>query len=387
MQLKKMELQNFKALKNVDIEFGKFTILTGLNSVGKTTLFQSLALMKQSIERSEVIFNDYLLRMGDFKEVAYAHDNKLALKIAPTIVDDEYGTCTYEALIKERGILESFSANGKHLWQWDSTAPGVIEPYHRVFLPQAAKGYGGGEFLVQDRAEITKAVEGQRLVLDWFTNMLYLSANRGFTKYSYPLLAGAPSIEDVSKRAGDHSLLEEWLSNLIMYKINEAKRYPGVRNTLELMQERLSMIGVNINPYVMNGPSVVMDLDEGDNMWVSAVNSGYGVNQTIASIVLGTLYQPGTLIMIEEPETHLHPVMQRAVARILVDMVKEGKQVAITCHSDHILREVNELVGAGVLPAEDVKLYNFKKDKSTKITTPEEMSISDRETIEDFFRG
>ncbi len=385
MQLKSVALENFKALKDIDIEFGKFTVLTGLNSVGKTTLFQSLALMKQSIERNEVTFNDYLLRMGDYKEIVYAHDASLDMKITPRFEDDAYGESAYEALIRERGIQESFIEGGRHVWRWDSTAPGVIEPYHRVFLSQAAKGYGGGEYLVHDRAEIAKAVEGQKLVFDWFTNMLYLSSNRGFTKYSYPLLAGAPTIEDVSKRAGDHSLLEEWLSNLIMYKINEAKRYPGVRNQLEVMQDRLSRIGVNINPYVMGGPSVVMDLDEG-GMWVSAVNSGYGVNQSIAAIVLGTLYQPGTLIMIEEPEMHLHPVMQRRIAEILVDIANEGKQVAITCHSDHILRRLNQMVGEGVIAADDVKLYNFKRSES-KATFAEEISISDRDTLEAFFEG
>lgn len=385
MKLKSVALDNFKALKNIDVEFGKLTVLTGLNSVGKTTLFQSLALLKQSVERSEVTFNDYLLRMGDFKEIAYAHDASLAMRIAPTFESEELGESTYEAIIRERGIIESYIENGRHLWRWDSNAPGVIEPYHRVFLSQASKGYGGGEYLMQDRAEIARAVEGQKLTHDWFTNMLYLSSNRGFTKYSYPLLAGAPTIEDVSKRAGDHSLLEEWLSNLIMYKINEAKRYPGVRNQLEVMQERLSRIGVNINPYVMGGPSVVMDLDEG-GMWVSAVNSGYGVNQSIAAIVLGTLYQPGTLIMIEEPEMHLHPVMQRRIAEILVDIANEGKQVAITCHSDHILRRFNQMAEEGVIAADDVKLYSFKRGADHQ-TFAEEISISDRETLEAFFEG
>lgn len=385
MKLTNVSLENFKALKDVDVEFGKFTILTGLNSVGKTTLFQSLALMKQSIERGEVIFNDYLLRMGDFKEVVFAHDENLQIRIAPSFEDPSYGTCTYQELIRAHGITESFVANGKHLWQWDSNAPGSIEPHYRVFLPQASKGYGGGEYLVEGREAVANAIEGQKLVADWFTNMLYLSSNRGFTKYSYPLLAGAPSIEDVSKRAGDHSLLEEWLSNLIMYKINEAKRYPGVRSTLDVMQDRLSMIGVNINPYVMNGPSVVMDLDEGNDIWVSAVNSGYGVNQSIAAIVLGTLYEPGTLVMIEEPEMHLHPIMQRKLADILVDMTTEDKQVAITCHSDHILREVSKLVDEGVIGADEVKLYNFKKDPETKMTHPEEISITDRDAIEAFF--
>lgn len=385
MRLKSVALDNFKALKSLDVEFGKFTVLTGLNSVGKTSLFQSLALLKQSIERNEVTFNDYLLRMGDFKEIAYAHDEKLPIRIAPSFEDGEHGACTYEANIRERGITENFIDNGKHVWTWDSNAPGVIEPYHRVFLSQVSKGYGGGQYLVQDRDEIVKTVAGQKLVADWFTNMLYLSSNRGFTKYSYPLLAGAPTIEDVSKRAGDHSLLEEWLSNLIMYKINEAKRYPGVRNQLEVMQERLSRIGVNINPYVMGGPSVVMDLDEGGGMWVSAVNAGYGVNQTIASVVLGTLYQPGTLIMIEEPEMHLHPVMQRTIAEILVDIANDDKQVAITCHSDHILRRLNQMVEEGIIAANDVKLYNFKK--RDKATYAEEISISDRDTLEAFFLG
>lgn len=387
MRMQSLALDNFKALKSVDVEFGKFTVLTGLNSVGKTSLFQSLALLKQSIERSEVTFNDYLLRMGDFKEIAFAHDEKLQIRIAPTLVDDDCGECIYEANIREQGITENFIDNGKLVWEWNSNAPGVIEPYHRVFFSQAAKGYGGGEYLVQGHDEMVGAVEAQRAVNDWFTNMLYLSSNRGFTKYSYPLLAGAPTVEDVSKRAGDHSLLEEWLSNLIMYKINQAKRYEGVRNQLDVMQERLSRLGVNINPYVMGGPSVVMDLDEG-GMWVSAVNSGYGVNQTIAAVVLGTLYNPGTLVMIEEPEMHLHPIMQRTIADILVDIaVADDKQVAITCHSDHILRQINLLVQQGVISADDVKLYNFKKDPETKMTQAEEMSIADRDAIEKFFLG
>lgn len=387
MRLKSVELNNFKALKNLDIEFGKFTILTGLNSVGKTSLFQSLALLKQSVERNEVMFNDYLLRMGDFKEAVFAHDEKLEITIAPTLVDDVQRELTYEADIREHGVTEDFMVNGQHVWEWNSNAPGVIEPYHRLFLSQAAKGYGGGNYLVQGQDAMVAAVEGQKSVSDWFTDMLYLSSNRGFTKYSYPLLAGAPTVEDVSKRAGDHALLEEWLSNLIMYKINEAKRYPGVRDQLEVMQERLSRLGVHINPYVMNGPSVVMDLDE-DGMWVSAVNSGYGVNQAIAAVVLGTLYNPGTLVMVEEPEMHLHPIMQRQIADILVAIAEEDeKQVAITCHSDHILRRVNQMVQEGALPAEDVKLYNFKKDKETKVTHAEEMSISDRDAIEAFFEG
>ena len=72
----------------------------------------------------------------------------------------------------------------------------------------------------------------------------------------------------------------------IIYRINEAKRYPAMEAQLDRMTDRLSSLGVEISPYVMSGPSVVIDLAE-SGMWVSAVNSGYGVNQSVASIVLG----------------------------------------------------------------------------------------------------
>lgn len=73
-----------------------------------------------------------------------------------------------------------------------------------------------------------------------------------------------------------------------------------MRKQLDLMTERLSRLGVNINPYVMGGPSVVIDLTEND-MWISAVNSGYDINQLVSFITLGTLLPAGTLVMIEEP--------------------------------------------------------------------------------------
>ncbi|MCQ4882082.1 hypothetical protein NE624_17550, partial [Alistipes onderdonkii] len=90
---------------------------------------------------------------------------------------------------------------------------------------------------------------------------------------NYPLLAGKPTVEDISNRTGDSSALEEWLSNLIIYRINEAKRYPAMEAQLDRMTDRLSSLGVEISPYVMSGPSVVIDLAE-SGMWVSAVNSG-----------------------------------------------------------------------------------------------------------------
>jgi hypothetical protein len=355
--------------------------LTGYNAAGKTSVLQALVFIKQSLSRKEIVYNDYLMRLGDFQEVVYAHDTRLPVSIGVTL-ETEGKNVEYRVGAWANRSTEEFVVDGTGVWSWDSDTPQAMEPPGRLFLSQAAYGYGGGTYTGEDHEQYTTALALQRQVVEWFENMLYLSSSRGFTKYSYPLLAGQPSPDEVAKRAGDASLLEEWLSNLIMYRINEAQRYPALRAQLDLMRARLARVGVEINPYVLNGPSVVIDLSEGD-MWVSAVNSGYGINQLVSFVVLGTLLPPGTLIMIEEPEMHLHPRMQRVVCGILAEIAKEGKQIVITSHSDHFLSTLAELVEQNELAARDVRVYNFSKEG--RETVSRTVDVTDTVALKEHF--
>lgn len=381
--LKELRLENFKAQKQADIEFGGFNVLTGNNAAGKTTCLQALVFIKQSLSRGEVVFNDYLLKLGDFKEVVHTHDADLTFGIQ-CIFDFDGTEAIYYIRVSEHSTAEQFFLNGELAWQWDSSDIFALEPGGRIFLGQAAKGHGGGDFTNPNPEFCMSVVEYMRKVVEWFENMLYLSSSRGFTKYSYPLLAGQPTPDEVAKRAGDAGLLEEWLSNLIMYRINEARRYPKMREQLDIMRERLSRVGVDINPYVMDGPSVVIDLSEGD-MWVSAVNSGYGINQMVSFVALGTLLPEGTLVCVEEPEIHLHPKTQRIVCEILAEIAAENKQVIITSHSDHMLKTLGRVVDEKKLDVEDVKVYNFVKG-TDHVTRGREVDITDEQAIEELFQ-
>lgn len=379
--LKRVTLNNFKSQENTTIDIAKFNVLTGYNAAGKTTMLQALVFLKQSLSRKEVTFNDYLLRLGDFRETIFRHDDKSSFSIE-VAVDHDGIELGYKVTVSQWTTREEFKVDGEATWMWDSGNSHTMEPSGRLFLPQAAGGYGGGTFLLEDAGKMMQAVEHMSFMMEWFDNMLYLSSSRGFTKYAYPLLAGQPEPEEVAKRAGDASLLEEWLSNLIMYRINEAQRYPAMRGQLDVMRERLSRVGVDINPYVMNGPSVVIDLAEGD-MWVSAVNSGYGINQLVSFVALGTLLPEGTVVMIEEPEIHLHPKMQRIICEILAEIADEGKQVIITTHSEHFLRTLGKRINEGKLEESDLRAYHFEKiDRKACGRT---ISVTDEKEIENLF--
>ena len=74
----------------------------------------------------------------------------------------------------------------------------------------------------------------------------------------------------------------------------------------------------------------------------------------LAPVVLYLRYvvQPGDLLIIEEPEAHLHPEMQAAFTRLLASAVQSGIRILITTHSEWILEELANLVRLSELPKE-----------------------------------
>ena len=72
----------------------------------------------------------------------------------------------------------------------------------------------------------------------------------------------------------------------------------------------------------------------------------------LAPVVLYLRYavQPGDLLIIEEPEAHLHPEMQAIFTRQLVAAIQSGIRILITTHSEWILEELANLVRLSELP-------------------------------------
>ena len=61
-------------------------------------------------------------------------------------------------------------------------------------------------------------------------------------------------------------------------------------------------------------------------------------------LFLKYLVRPGDLLILEEPESHLHPAAQRQLARGIVRLVNAGVKVLITTHSDIIISQINNLL-------------------------------------------
>lgn len=67
---------------------------------------------------------------------------------------------------------------------------------------------------------------------------------------------------------------------------------------------------------------------------------GFGISQVLPLIALGLLSPPGSLLVFEQPELHLHPRAQAGLADLLLVMARLGRRFLIETHSDHLINRL-----------------------------------------------
>ena len=104
---------------------------------------------------------------------------------------------------------------------------------------------------------------------------------------------------------------------------------------------------------------------------VSIADVGFGVSQVLPVLVALIVAQPGQLVYLEQPELHLHPRAQVALAQVLAAAARRGVRVVVETHSSLLLLAVQTLVAEGDLSPELVKLHWFTRGENgaTKIDT------------------
>ena len=101
----------------------------------------------------------------------------------------------------------------------------------------------------------------------------------------------------------------------------------------------------------------------------SIADVGFGVSQALPVVVALHAAEPGQLVYIEQPETHLHPRAQWHLAKVLAKAAKRGVKIIAETHSSLLLLGVQTAIATEFLDPEDVKLHWFKMDplKGTEI--------------------
>ena len=117
----------------------------------------------------------------------------------------------------------------------------------------------------------------------------------------------------------------------------------------EALSRWLRWFGLADDAIVRNRGRLGIDLGispPGVSTLVHLSSVGVGVSQVLPVILLCLLSEPADVLILEQPELHLHPALQKRMADFLLAFVRCGRQVLVESHSDHLVNRLRAQVAA-----------------------------------------
>ncbi|MBU3000983.1 DUF3696 domain-containing protein [Roseovarius nubinhibens] len=102
-----------------------------------------------------------------------------------------------------------------------------------------------------------------------------------------------------------------------------------------------------------------------DNTHRDLTNVGVGVSQILPVLITVLLAKPGSVVLLEQPELHLHPRVQSLLCDFFLSAAKQGKQLIVETHSEHIIERLRLRVAQETKPQilNDAIIYFFGSDE------------------------
>ncbi len=398
--LTRLNIRNFKGWKKTgDIRLAPLTLLFGGNSAGKTSISQLLLLLKQtarSPDRRQVLnFGDAntLIDLGTFQDVIHAHDIELPLEFelewrTPGTVEIsdplkrrhrcKGDTMAFEATIRHgerqqnhvermryelrratetREITEQVLSAGLvrrqdgHKYDLETEGYSAIRtkgrawklpaPHHFYGFPDEAVAYYQNTGFLND---LTLAMQVRR------ESILHGGPQRGNPHRHYTWSGEEHThVGPRGERAVDAILAAQHR------RYNFGPKQLS-RPSEQVIAERLKRMNLihkfEVKPIAPGRKEYEVLLKTHAGMpEVKLTDVGIGVSQVLPVVVECFSVPPGSIVIFEQPELHLHPQMQADLADVFIDAIRareKGKprdiQFIIESHSEHFLRRLQRRI-------------------------------------------
>jgi predicted ATPase len=330
-----VKLKNFKAFEEQSFQFKPLTLLSGLNSTGKSSLLQSLLLLRQSYQQ-KLLPEVGLALNGDLVSIGTAQDALFA--------DAKENSIGFEVLWED-------GTQGK----WDFSYSSETDVLGLASQPNTSTIYESSIF--SDRFHYLQAERiGPRTYLeisDFQVRQHQQLGTQGEYTAHFLSIYGRKDIPNSNLKHPEEDDLN--LKLQVEAWIGEVS--PGTR------------LEINSNPAL---DLVSVQYSYGLSNPYRATNIGFGISYTLPIIVAILASKPGTLILIEHPEAHLHPKGQVKMGELLSLAASSGVQVVVETHSDHVLNGIRLAVHGGKLAPQDVQCNFLTRTKQgmTEVISP-----------------
>ncbi|GAQ19127.1 AAA ATPase protein [Oceanobacillus picturae] len=327
--ISKLRINNMKSFESTTLDLHNFTLLVGMNSAGKSTIIQALLLAIQNInDEGRSPLNGRLISLGEFSDVRNFIKNAKSFSVELNSVneklsfdffeDNDSVICEIEP--KENELTEYLNQKNKRIHYLSSKRIGSQDLYEKNY--DKYNDYGVfGEYAID-----------------------YFDKNKQNQVKDY-------LIKDKSVGVTLDIQLNYWLK----YILNSELSTEDIKDTDQVKAKFLSV----------------------NNRYVRPKNIGSGLSYIVSILVSILSSQKGDLIIIENPEIHLHPKAQSKLTELMTFVAEKGIKLIVETHSDHIFNGARKSIFKKTISKENVSVYFFEIDNIELNTKATRINIKD----------
>jgi predicted ATPase len=366
----KFQIKGFKCFVDKIVTFNSLTILAGSNSVGKSTTIQALLLSRLIADRTQVsksfkwgrkfdetipLNGDYLLSLGNSRQILSTHAK-----------EDLIGFSFWETGTWETDVKPNASVYIQFRVNTTKATPELFLDFkefgyhHKDLSPKylLSLSIWQNEFYYLNAERI-----GPRVVYDMETQKFLNTGYQG--EYSIQILAEYGQI----KRVEEERSFEKQADTRLRHQVNEWMKYviPGIDIEAKIY-EQINKAQVGYNGH-------------------SPYNVGFGISYILPIIVSGLIAQKGSMLIIENPEAHLHPFGQSQIGKFLAMVANSGVQVVIETHSEHVINGSRLASIEGIIDFKEITINFFSKQEDTSEPKVNEIHLNSKADLSEWPQG
>lgn len=406
--ISQLRLTNFKCFKDLDLPIAMFTLLAGLNGMGKSSVMQSILLLRQSwrsgdFKNGRLALNGDLTQLGTGYDVLFegADTDEIRISVDLFTKSDES-----QFLNKSEDFWYSYEKQSDRLTRVSPNASvnSVIKDLLKITkvdtmqaLFDDARSRQIANNLAASDPVLTKVIAKFNAQSEWlraaerervspFSNQFhYIFSERFGPRKMLPLSESHVRDEDMGLNG------EYVLHFLLEYgkKISLAEGDPRLLNADEFGHSLEGQVDAWLQEISPGSHLSTEPIQRGDSVLTGfafdrpgdvktrafrATNVGFGLSYVLPVLVALLSSKKGALILLENPEAHMHPRGQTRLGQLAARTAAAGIQVIVETHSDHVMDGVRIDIregGGNRLAAGNAVFHYFERDNSgVKVTTP-----------------
>ncbi len=301
--IENLRIKGFKRFEDESFNLKPLTVLAGRNGAGKTSTIHALLLAHHAVTRNDGVVElngPYGLELGWFDDIinTNSHEDQFSVEVV---------------------------GNQGQRGEW-TFSQGSTEQYAKVIYP-ASDAWG---LLTETRSFQYLAAERDGPRITQRTSALPIEMLATGCRGQF--------VAQVLEKLGGHTLDEQRIAPA-------GDATPLIKAQTEAWLSRITR-PINIDTTTVAGTDIAtLAFRDPGGEWVRPTNMGFGVSYALPVILAAMTAPRGGVMLVENPEAHLHPSGQSEIGMFLARMAAAGIQVVVETHSDHVINGIRRAIG------------------------------------------